>query len=845
MTCTQDARKGITAPPRRLYFHRTAIALLTSAYLSVSYGAHAADMDKLVAFNITAQSLDKALLEFGSQAHVQIMFASSAETAGLRAPKLTGSHTPRDALSILLKGTQLAFAVHGDNVEVTPIVEAKYDPPAPPKSGSAQRSDDPPTDTTHLQQVIVTAERTREPLLKVPMSVTALSGSALERSAFYNLQDFAGNVAGVSLIEHGSLGTQVVIRGITSGSAPINSAVATYIDETPFTAVGANGALVITPDLDTFDMQRIEVLRGPQGTLYGADALGGLVKYVTNPPDPTAFRASVEAGLTSVYGGATGHDLHEMINVPLASNAALRLVGYGAYYPGYIDDPSRGLDHTNSSHFTGGRASLLFVPVPDLSIRLDALYQQRLWNDVNNEDVNPGSLTPIYGPLIQEKLISSAGQTIVQLYSANIKWDSPVAELLSATSYYSSQPSDTEYDPALNGFVSTILGGTYGVAVGFAVPIRAITQEFRLTSSQRDRFRWLAGGYFTNQRQNEDEAILPINPSSRQVIENFSPNIGDFKIPSTYKEYAGYANLDYDITRTVTFGVGGRYSTNRQTFHENGFGIFGAGISFGNASSESVTTYSSDLRWTFLPRQMVYARAAEGYAPGGPNSIVVGSTIPGSYTATRTRDYEAGIKSGLLDGRLTAQIDAFHILWSNIQLLATVQGFTGTVNGGTAQSDGFEWEFAYQPIGGLTANFNGSYTRARLTEDTPASVNGHAGDRLPGVPPWQGSIGVRYEHELVGPYSAFAGLNWQYTGSRYSDFVAASSRQTLPRFNIVNLQAGIAKDNWLATLYVKNVANEFAINYVQPESLTGGRGAQNATVYTPRTIGLTVTMNLH
>ncbi len=177
---------------------------------------------------------------------------------------------------------------------------------------------------------------------------------------------------------------QLVIRGVTTGINPINNTVAVYVDDTPWTSEGPFANPGIAPNLDTYDMQRIEVLRGPQGTLYGALALGGLVKFVTNAPDPTSFATSVQAGGSYTSGGSAGYDTHGMINMPIANDLALRLVAYDSYYPGYIDDPSRGLTNINGTHISGGRASLLFSPTSDLSIRLTAVYQDILANDVNN-----------------------------------------------------------------------------------------------------------------------------------------------------------------------------------------------------------------------------------------------------------------------------------------------------------------------------------------------------------------------------------------------------------------------------------------------------------------------------
>src|ERR1700735_5003215 len=284
--------------------------------------------------------------------------------------------------------------------------------------GSPAYGDDVNAGDNALQEIVVTAEKREERLLDVPMSLTALSGDELARAGSYRLEDFVGKVPGLSVVDAGALGSQLVIRGITTGVQAVNSAVATYIDETPYAAQGPFvDSTFATPNLDTFDLQRIEVLRGPQGTLYGSNALGGLVKYVTNAPDPPAVAAKVETGANSVSNGGTGFDVHAMVNLPLGADSALRLVGYDTYYPGFIDDPSRGLTDINGTHFVGGRVSYLYEPASNFTVRLNAIYQERRWNDWSDEDVNGGTLTPVFGNLIQENLVTQPGFAQSQIYN--------------------------------------------------------------------------------------------------------------------------------------------------------------------------------------------------------------------------------------------------------------------------------------------------------------------------------------------------------------------------------------------------------------------------------------------
>ena len=820
-------------------------------------------------FQIAPQTLAAALVEFSKQADVQVLGATEA-IGTLHTAGVSGHLTGEQALERLLRGTELSFRWTGQHtVTIAPRAQLQpaatstnsgsIDPPirmAQENTASNQildnttvpESKSQPAQTAILEEIVVTAQKRSERLLDVPMSLTAISGDQLTRSQSNRLEDFVGTVPGLTLVSYGSEGSQLVIRGITSGSLAVNGAVANYIDETPYTVEGPFAApQASAPNLDTFDMQRIEVLRGPQGTLYGANALAGILKYVTNAPDPSGFKSTVEAGTSAVENGHAGFDVHSMVNLPISGDTALRLVGYDNYYPGFIDDPSRGVRDSNGSHFTGGRASLLFEPTGDFSIRFSALYQNRSYGDFGTEDVNPGTLTPIYGNLIQENLIAQSGHEVTQLYNVTLDWNFGFARLLSTTSYHGFE-THTAIDDSKNlgAVITSIFGAPYGLNYDYDISVHAITQEMRLASPADNALQWQLGAYFTNESANEFEPFYPIDVTTKQVLYNFPTPLGIFNVPTHYREYAGFADLDYHFTPTFDVAVGGRYSTNDQTFHETGIGIFAGsnGVDFGTSSSQGVFTYSGDIRWHLTQQSMLYARVAEGFVPGGPNDVLptIGS-LPHSYSSSTTTNYEAGFKTSLLDNRLTVDVSAFDVLWHKIQLNAVIDGFGTLTNGGTARSYGAEWNFDYVPLSGLRLDFNGAYTDAYLTEATPASVNGRVGDRLPAAPLWGISASADYERPVFGNYSAFGGVNWHFTGNRYADFSAAGPRQLMPSYNIVDLRTGLETQRFSAALYVKNVGNKLAINYVQSETVEGGAGQQSATMYTPRTVGITLTAN--
>lgn len=847
-----------------------AIALFSLFSALLSTRAQATDpLDQEVEFDIPAGTpLESALITWAHATGMQIMMSTTA-VAHLTAPAVHGKFRAADLLDNLLRGSGLIYTVDGATLRVvrqssvpsdsSSRPRLMSDAPAPPSRTPDGIPRQPGTSSVEpsrltnlppvalpitLREVVVTAEKRAETVQNVPMSMTALTTAQLSGAAAYQFQDYVGKVPGLTLIDDGALGSQLVIRGLTSGGTAVNSPVAVYIDETPYTAAGPwAGSFLIAPNLDTFDMQRIEVLRGPQGTLYGAQALGGLLKYVTNAPDPTRFSATVEAGGSSVYNGTAGYDVHAMVNLPLTSNTALRIVGYNRYYPGFVDDPSRNREGINGTHFTGGRLSMLYAPSPAFSARFTALYQRRSWADNGNEDVASGSLAPIYGPLVQERIVNQSGYSRDELYNLTLNFDCGFAKLLSSTSDSEFQDSGVvDYSAEFGPTVSSILGAPYGMVDIFQPHDKSVTQEIRLSSSAHAALDWQLGVFYTDQRGADVENFFPTDLSLHQIVYTLPTNLGAAVVPVRYRESAGYADFDYHISQHFDIGLGGRYSSNTQKFHELASGVFFGPTDLLTTSSENDFTYSTDLRWRPSQTQTIYGRIATGYQPGGPNDVPL--TSPGasrSYASSTATSYELGLKEVLLDSRLRADLDVFDVDWRKIQVEAVIGGFNTFTNGGTARSTGVEWQFDYLPVPGLTLSANGAYTHAYLTAQTPASVNGHAGDRLPGTPLLSGSASVRYGRSITNDLSADAEIAWRYTGSRYADFTAVGARQEMPSFNIVDLRFGIRAIRWSANIFVKNVTNKLALDYVRPETLLAG-GAQSAVVYLPRTLGLNLTV---
>jgi iron complex outermembrane receptor protein len=841
--------------------------VFVTAWLAACATANA--MAAGLTFEIAAGAAPTTLKEFAAQAHVQLLFDYKA-VQSLKTPAVHGQLEPSEALKILLKGSGLTFRqVNDHTIAVMAIGSAPTTSVSTPdqspadkegkKSSSeqfrvAQVAQGPSAGTStvenksqqtsdknpvQLQEVIVTANKRSERLADVPMSAVVLSGPQLTESQANTLQDIANRVPGLQVVSDSPVDNQLIIRGISIGVGALNSSVATYVDETPYTSEGpfANSQN-IAPNLDTYDLARVEVLRGPQGTLYGANALGGLLKYVTNVPDPTRFSASFLTGVSSVTHGGDGYEAHGMVNLPLTDTLALRVVANDNRFPGYIDDPSRHESGINSVDRYGGRASFLWQAAPSLSVRLTAQYQYLEAHDTGDMDVYPGSLEPIFGDLTQEKVIRQPQRVENEIYNATIDWNLDFASLTSSTSYSKANPTLTQdFSWALGAFVSSLLGANYGDALTTKEPVHSFTQELRLASRNNDKWDWLIGGYFTNEGAHEIQATPPIDLGTGRILYNLQSSLGVFDITSTYRELAGFGDVNYHFTPAFEVGLGGRYSSEKQSYHQVNDGLLTGTDDFTTRSDQSAFTYSVNAKYKFIPEALVYARVASGFVPGGPNDVLPDSPLPKTFKSSTTTNYEVGVKGAAIDGRLNYDFDVFDVEWSDIQLIAAVNGLFGATNGGKARSRGVEGGVNYEPARGLYLSANVAYTAARLTQDTPASVNGHAGDRLPESPFFASTLSASYERPLSSAVVGFGGVDWHYSGDRLSEFVLGAPRQTLPSYSMVDLRAGVRVKAYELTLYVKNVGDARAISEVSAETVNGVN-AFSASVVAPRTVGL-------
>lgn len=694
-----------------------------------------------------------------------------------------------------------------------------------------------------LETIVVTAEKREERLTDVPMSVTALGGNVLDDRQAWNFADYAALVPGLSLTSSQPGLTRLTLRGENAGG--VGSTVAVYVDESPF---GSSTALLNgstnTGDFDTWDMQRIEVLRGPQGTLYGANSEGGLIKFVSNAPQLGILTGAGEVGGEHVANGSNGGDVRAMLNMPLGDIMALRVSAFDESMPGYISDPANREGGINGGHKSGGRASFLVQPSEDLTIRLTANAQESTYHGENTVDVNPTTLQPLYGQLSQERVVAEPSNFKYENYAATVDWNAGPFRVLSSTSY-GIMATDTYNDvtPLYGGFAAALFGGNPGALLTDNVTLRKFTQELRLTSPGHETLDWQVGGFFTHEIGSLNEYLDGVGAPGGSYLGLIEQPI----INSAYKESAGFGDVTWHLTSQFDLQVGGRYSHNDQTATQvTNFNpaLAPAPQVVNGASSGNVFTWSVAPLWHVDANTSVYARAATGYRPGGPNVIPPGApaSVQTQYGADKTTNLELGVRSTLANNALSLDVAIYHVAWKDIQLVEQVAGFAINGNGGTARSQGLEWQFGYVPLDGLKLSWTGAYTDAKLTSPAPA-LDAVSGNSLPYAPKWSTALDGEYSRPIGGGYNGFLGATFSYTGARSSDFgvsVAPVPVQVgLPSYNTTDLRLGVDNSHYRITLYAKNVSDSRGITNFE------GTGAPytTVTVIQPRTVGATLHVN--
>lgn len=746
----------------------------------------------------------------------------------------------------------------------------------PPVQPSPTASPSNQAGTATAEEVVVTANKREENPQEVPSSVSVINDVELDNFHATQLTDYAPYIPGFQVNSGGSVGqTTISLRGLAPISA--GTTVSTYIDETPIGSSGIfQAAYLFELDLLPYDIRRVEVLRGPQSTLYGANSIGGLIKYVTQDPSLTTQEFHVGGGISGVENGdEPGWDAHIGGTMPLLNGTLGLRLSYGLNEnPGFIDNVVNGEKGINDSTQQSALISVLWQPNENVRLKFTAL-GQRVESD-NNSTValDFGTLRPVFGDLTNQVFVNEPFTKNIGLVSATLNLNVGWADFTSATAYANTR-TETQLDataevgqlPLLLGYNSPGLSGE-----NLHFNLDKFTQEVRLTSKQNLRFEWQFGAFYTHERGTNDQSAF-ITQLNGTPFPGF-PTLFNVSLPSIYQEGALFANATFKFTDQFSLGGGVRFSRNDQEFTQISSGLLINKENKTSHSAENVFDYMVTPQFKLGKDQLLYARIATGYQPGGPNAILPG--LPQTVGSSRVTNYEAGLKSEFFDHRLLFDLSGYRIDWTNIQIFKLVNNNAGLVNGGEATSNGVELTTGFEPIKDLRFGLNGAYTDATL-DNNVASLEGRAGDRLPEVPVFSASATVDYYFTLpfggrhvvqkqqqvsdyskdeskgtkmggtnevagsqrVGTWNGHVGAGLRWVGSQFSEVESSSTALRTPSYSALDLNADVSNEHWTIRVFAKNVTDERAyptLSYIT--DLNGNIIHATGIPIQPRTVGL-------
>lgn len=693
---------------------------------------------------------------------------------------------------------------------------------------------------TDLHEIIVTAEKKSERLQDVPIPVTEVDSATLVENNEVKFQDFYTEFPGLDVRLSQQSELQFSVRGlsgaITIDDVPIS--ITAFLEEA--------GGLGL--DLDPGGLAQVELLRGPQGTLYGANSEGGLLRYVT--ADPTMDRVSgrVEAGVDGVKNGSEpGWSFRGSVNLPIYSDLALLVDGFARQDPGYIDNPILGVDGVNEAHTYGAHIALLYRPSDDFSFKLGAFVQQARGDGTDDVDLAPG-----LGPYDQNYIAGAGPFTRQsQLYDATLKYKVGTFELTSVTGYvwtgfHDSLDATSGDYPVQYGIPGTGFNGygVTGVVQGESSHSSSFTQELRLTTQIGKYADVLVGAFYNYAYGIYGQNLFATEPSTGAVAGDFS-FIG---FGSAARSYAGFANLTLHITDPFSLQLGGRQEYDY--IYSYGTAFAGPGNFYFGLPSADLTvlpapngrsqkaTYLVTPQYKFSRDFMVYGRVATGYAPGAANPIEAG--IPPESQPDTVTDYEVGAKTELFDHRWSLDASIYHIKHDDIQqgLFSQTAKIYYYGNSGSARSDGVELSTELRPFTGLRVVGWVAWNESKLT-DIPVTnpLVSYEGQALPFSPKWSANLSADQEFPVAPSVTGFAGVGLTYLGSRLDNFTGGGQdRLVFGEYTKTDLHVGTKYDDWNVRVYANNVTNRRGIINGGPATLI----PDSYYYITPRMIGLLV-----
>jgi len=699
-------------------------------------------------------------------------------------------------------------------------------------TGAAHAQAGATPDASQVESIVVVGKR-GQTAANTAGGASVMSGEALSKVGAESFADYLGKLPGVVFNAGPSGNSTAVIRGVGT-SAGLDQGQGTtgyYINEIPLTEVGYT---ISIPDIDTFDVSRVEVLRGPQGSLYGASSLGGAINYVAKEADTGGFDAALETSLSkTVNAHSLGYTGKAMLNVPLiAKELAARVVVVKREMPGYLDNIGIGKKGSNDNRVTDGRVSLVWTPDSKTKVSWFSLWQSSFADDESYRMTR-------YGELERSTALPTSFDLDFALHSARVERDFGFAKLTALASYNKKQQElHFDYSPYFPNFMGTVNPQLFR-QLGES---KNNNYEVRLASPDGGRFEWLVGASYQKTDKRFDEDI-----SAQGANAVLTPQVGagllrgDFYhwgFSQTYgkdKSVFGEVSVNLDGGWKLTAG-GRRYDTSLNSRSEYHGVLYPDGLIIPiGYQAESGFSPKLSVSYKPTPQTMYYAVASEGFRFGGANSLtpIAGFTTPTGWGSDSLRNYELGVKSSLLNRRITFDVDVFNIDWSDLQVrLSRPDGLTYGTNAGKARLRGLEFSGSFRATENLELGVNYTYLDAKLTQDLlQATVPLHKGQQLPGSSKNQLSSTLTYKWN--GRHNASASLS-----GRYLSDAPANLQQTDQRINGFSQFDGryaMWFDNVELSLFVNNIADKRGVTFSYGNDALFG---QQQFVIRPRTAGV-------
>lgn len=789
----------------------------------------AAGSSRVFHANIPAQSVRESLLDLAVQGRVSM----GGDVAVCRgdAPGLTGAMDMETALRRILAAADCSYVLRRDGAVIirrrAPGIFRAAPRPQQPQQG---RPSDASTqaEVARLSDVIVTAGRSSESPQTAPMSLTSVSGEQLSASGAAGAFDLSALVAGMTVTNLGSGRNKILLRGMSDGAftGQTQSTVGLYLNRTPLTYTAPD------PDLKLVDVNRVEVLRGPQGVLYGTGPIGGVLRIVPEAPDPAGEFLTGSAAYSDTQGGGVNSDLSFVANLPvLAGAGALRVVGYREKSGGYIDDESLNLRRVNSGERYGGRAALSLQLSPEWKLTAGTVQQR-----IDSEDTH--YVYRLAGGRRRANLVREPHSNVFGLVQARLEgrgdWGRVEATLARVDHDFTSR-----YDAssALPLFGSNARIG----ALNDRRMIDLAITDVSYASPRNGRLRWLAGLFMSRVTTDYEADLSAFRPVRSRIYRE--------RRIDRQSETAMFGQVIFEMTADTSLIVGGRYysfdyeaaSRVAQGVHERPFQ--GKGRDSGFSPRVAVD-------WRVNDDWHGYGAISQGHRAGGFNTAgPIGSLFSETLSSPARRyrgdslwNYEVGAKGSLLDGQVQMRVAMFYADWHDLQSDQFLpSGLSYAVNVGDGANLGVEVEANWRPLDSLEIRTNAILARPRLVrrDEDAFTAKGDAG--LPGVPSVSANVNVNWRRPLTDRLNLMADGWVAYVGPSRLTF-DREGRHRMGDYATARFSVGLEAARWRAEAFVTNPlntqANTFAFGdpFRLPEALM-------TTPLRPRTIGLRVTVS--